>query len=104
PATHTVTVRVELPAGTAAAPGAFARAWLPTAAGGADAAARVFIPSRALLRRAELQAVYTVGADGRPLLRQVRTGAASGDQVEVLSGLRAGERIALDPQRAAGRP
>lgn len=103
PITHTVTVRIELPAGTTAAPGAFARAWLPTSEG-ASAVQRVFIPARALVRRAELQAVYILGADERPLLRQVRTGATSGDQVEVLSGLKPGERIALDPQAAARRP
>lgn len=102
PATHTVTVRIALPAGTAAVPGAFARAWLPSA--GAEGASRVFIPSRALVQRAELKGVYAIGDDGRPLLRQVRTGVASGDQVEVLSGLKAGERIALDPQAAARRP
>jgi len=77
PVTHTVLVRITLPAGTAAAPGAFARAWLPSG-GAAEAASRVFIPSRTLVQRAELKGVYAVGADGRPLLRQVRTGVASG--------------------------
>lgn len=100
--THTVTVRIELPAGSPATPGSFARAWLP--AGAAEGPQRVFIPTRALVQRAELKAVYAVGADGRPLLRQVRAGAVSGDQVEVLAGLKPGERIALDPQAAARRP
>lgn len=106
PVTHTVTVRIELPAGSAAAPGSFARAWLPGGATGTGEAAiqRIHVPTRAVVQRAELKAVYTVGADGRPLLRQVRTGAVSGDQVEVLSGLKPGERIALDPQAAARRP
>jgi RND family efflux transporter MFP subunit len=103
PVTHTVIVRITLPSGTAAAPGAFARAWLPTG-GAAEAVSRIFIPSRALVQRAELKGVYAVGADGRPMLRQVRTGVASGDQIEVLSGLKVGERIALDPQAAARRP
>lgn len=98
PATHTVQLRLDLPPGTAAAPGLFARVWLPAAAG---AGSRVAIPTRAVLRRAELVGVYVVGADGKPLLRQVRLGAASGDQVEVLAGLAAGERVALDPQAAA---
>lgn len=99
--THTVTVRVELPAGTVATPGSFARVWLP---GGAGGDSRTFIPSRALVQRAELKAVYVVDADGRALLRQVRVGPASGDQVEVLSGIKPGERIALDPQAASRRP
>jgi hypothetical protein len=107
PATHTVQVRLDLPAGTAAAPGMFARVWLPGATGtgtgtgnGADAA-RLSVPARAVVRRAELTGVYVVAPDGRPLLRQVRLGPANGDQVEVLSGLAVGERVALDPQAAA---
>jgi multidrug efflux pump subunit AcrA (membrane-fusion protein) len=42
-----------------------------------------------------------VDAQGRPTLRQVRVGRSQGQQVEVLSGLRAGERVATDPQAAA---
>jgi membrane fusion protein, multidrug efflux system len=45
--------------------------------------------------------VYVVGADGVALLRQVRLGAVSADKVEVLSGVSAGEQVALDPQKAA---
>lgn len=101
--THTVTVRLELPAGATATPGSFARAWLPATAGGA-AAQRIVIPAHAVVQRAELKAVYVVGADGRALLRQVRLGVAHGEQVEVLSGLKAGERVATDPQAAARRP
>jgi len=101
PATHTVQVRLDLPPGTAAAPGMFARAWLP---GGAGETARLSVPGRAVVRRAELTGVYVIGTDGRPLLRQVRLGRASGEQVEVLSGLASGERVALDPQAAARVP
>jgi multidrug efflux system membrane fusion protein len=97
PGTHTVELRLDLPPGTQAAPGMFARAWLPAAAG----AARVSVPLKSIVRRAELTAVYVIGAEGRPLLRQVRLGPASADQVEVLAGLAAGERVALDPQAAA---
>lgn len=97
-ATHTVQLRLDLPTGTAAAPGMFARVWLP---GGAAGAARVVVPAKSVVRRAELTAVYVIGADGRPLLRQVRLGTPNGDAVEVLAGLAAGERVALDPQAAA---
>jgi multidrug efflux pump subunit AcrA (membrane-fusion protein) len=53
------------------------------------------------MQRAELSVVYVVGRDGAPLLRQVRLGRGDGDRVEVLSGLAAGERVAIDPQAAA---
>jgi multidrug efflux system membrane fusion protein len=99
PATHTLELRLDLPAGLAGAtPGMFARAWLPVA-GGVDA--RLYVPARAVVRRAELTAVYVVGADGRALLRQVRLGRAHGDTVEVLAGVSAGERVVLEPQAAA---
>jgi RND family efflux transporter MFP subunit len=102
PATHTLELRLDLPAGVSGAtPGLFARVLLPLA-GGTDA--RLQVPARAVVRRAELTAVYVVGSDGRPLLRQVRLGRASGDTVEVLSGVSAGERVVLDPQAAARLP
>jgi multidrug efflux pump subunit AcrA (membrane-fusion protein) len=98
PATHTQELRLDLPAGaTGIAPGMFARVWLA----GAGDAARLFVPSRAIVRRAELTAVYVIGDSGRPILRQVRLGRAEGDRVEVLSGLSVGDRVALDPQVAA---
>jgi RND family efflux transporter MFP subunit len=99
PTTHTQELRLDLPAGVqGATPGLFARAWLPLAG---TAEARLYVPAKAVLRRAELTAVYVVGAGGKPLLRQVRLGRPEGDRVEVLSGLAAGERVALDPQAAA---
>jgi RND family efflux transporter MFP subunit len=102
PATHTREVRLDLPAGLAGVtPGMFARVWLAAGAGGADE--RIFVPAAAVVRRAELTAVYVVASDGRALLRQVRLGRARGDRVEVLAGLSAGEPVALDPQAAARR-
>jgi len=99
---HSRTIRLTLPAEAAAAlvPGRFARVQLP----GQEAkerSLRFLVPSAAVLRRAELQLVYVMTPDGRPHLRQVRLGEAHGDQVEVLSGLREGESVALDPQAAA---
>jgi multidrug efflux pump subunit AcrA (membrane-fusion protein) len=35
------------------------------------------------------------------MLRQVRPGRGEGSQVEILSGVAAGERVAIDPQAAA---
>lgn len=99
PVTHTVTLRAALPPGVKASPGQFARVWLAGAAGDVD---RIMVPSKAVVRRGELNGVYVIDAEGKPLLRQVRLGMASGDQVEVLTGLGAGERVALDPE-AAGR-
>jgi len=99
PATHTVEIRLDLPTGLQGAkPGMFARVWLPTSATGEG---RLYVPKRALIRRAELDGVYVIGSDGKPNLRQVRVGQAVGADVEVLAGLSAGERVALEPQAAA---
>lgn len=102
--THTVQVRFDLPPSIAgAAPGMFARVRL---AEGADTAAgarkRLYVPARAVVRRAELTGVYVVDAKGRPLLRQIRLGPAGPEgEVEVLGGVVAGEQVALEPQVAA---
>lgn len=98
-ATHSVTLRIPLPAGIeGVAPGSFARVWLP---GADDGAKRLAIPAAAVVRRAELTGVYVVDAQGKPQLRQIRLGRAAGDSVEVLAGVSAGERVAIDPQAAA---
>lgn len=110
PATHTVTLRADLPAGLpGVAPGLFARLWLPVAggsaagAGSAASAAALTVPRQAVVRRAELTALYVLDGQGQPLLRQVRLGRSDGDRVEVLSGLGAGEKVVTDPQAAAAR-
>ena len=57
------------------------------------------IPTTSILRRGELSAVYAVQGE-RFVLKAVRLGGAQGDSVPVLAGLKAGERIAVDPVRA----
>ncbi len=96
-ATHTVTLRAELPASAVPglAPGQFARLWLPAAGNGA-ATTSPWVPMQAVVRRGEMTGLYVLDGAGRPLLRQVRLGRGDGAQVEVLSGLRLGERVATD--------
>jgi len=73
---------------------------------GAPDSQRLLVPDSALLRRGELTGVYVVATkgEGKPAgfaLRAVRTGASHGTAgVEVLAGLKAGDRVALDPVRA----
>jgi len=93
PATHSVEVRAELRSGTQMQPGQFARLLLPLK----SAASGPRIPTRAVLTRSEVTAVYVVDANGATHLRQVRLGPAEGEEVTVLSGLQGGEKIALDP-------
>ncbi|MBO9883477.1 efflux RND transporter periplasmic adaptor subunit [Xanthomonas sp. D-109] len=100
PRSHSVTVRVPLPAlQPAPAPGTTAKVGFPLAAGDAAEAAPLRIPLSALLQRGELSAAYVL-ADGRLSLRQLRIGQRDAQRVEVLAGLRAGERVARDPVAA----
>ncbi len=96
--THTVEVRVALPAGTeGVVPGSFARVHFD----GAERR-RLVVPGAAVVRRGELTAVYVADEQGSFSLRQVRLGEAVEAEggVEVLAGLRSGETIALDPVQA----
>lgn len=102
PGSHSVAVRVQLPElADAPAPGTTAKVLFDADAGAASGDAGVRIPAASVLRRGELTGVYVV-QDGRLLLRQLRLGASSGEGVDVISGLQAGEVIASDPI-AAGR-
>ena len=49
------------------------------------------------IERSEVTGVYVIDSTGQVSLRYVRPGHRFGDQLEILAGLVAGERIALDP-------
>lgn len=64
------------------------------------ASQRITLPATAVLRRGELTAVYVAGGSGF-VMRVVRLGSNLGQgQVEVLAGLLAQDRVALDPVQA----
>ena len=97
--THATRVRMELPPGLKDVyPGMFARAHFVTGRG-----LKLLIPAASVMRRSEVTAVYVVAANGAVQLRQLRLGelsGAGGSEIEVLAGLTAGERVALDPVKA----
>ncbi len=64
---------------------------------------RILVPASALVERSEVTAVYVLDPAGRPALRYVRPGHRLGERVEILAGLAAGERSALDPLAAGAR-
>ncbi len=99
PTSHTLQVRATLaPKLAGLTPGMFARAYLPVSAAQGG---RITVPAKAVVMRTELNAVYVVNNEGRAQLRQVRLGRQVGERVEVLAGLEANERVALDPVAAA---
>ena len=97
PRTHSTQVRIDLPEDARGIyPGVFARAHFVV-----GKAPRLMAPREAILRRSELTAVYVVGGNAAPQLRQVRLGSVSDERgIEVLAGLKSGERVALDPVKA----
>jgi len=97
PRTHTTQVRLALPADARGVyPGVYARAHFIT-----GRAPRLLVPRAAVLQRSEATLVYVVDERGALQLRQVRLGAASDERsIEVLAGLRPGERVAIEPIKA----
>jgi len=95
-ASNTFRVRLELPPGQFGLyPGMFVKVAFVV-----GESQRLLVPAGALIRRNEVTGVYVVGDDDSVRLRQVRVGRTFGDRVEILAGLRAGERIATDPVNA----
>jgi RND family efflux transporter MFP subunit len=97
PRTHSTQVRIDLPEDVRGIyPGVFARAHFVT-----GTALRLMVPREAVMRRSELTAAYVVVEGRPPQLRQLRLGAVVDEKgIEVLAGLKAGERVALDPVKA----
>ncbi|MCC6211742.1 MAG: efflux RND transporter periplasmic adaptor subunit [Burkholderiales bacterium] len=97
PRTHTTRVRLELPEDLRGVyPGVFARAHFTV-----GRAPRLLVPRAAVFHRSELTGVYVIDGKGVPRLRQIRLGTAGDENaVEVLAGLKPGERVALEPVKA----
>jgi len=97
PRTHSTQIRIELPDDVRGVyPGVFARAHFVV-----GRAPRLMVPREAVVRRSELTAVYVLGDSGAPRLRQVRLGSVSDERgIEILAGVKPGERVALDPVKA----
>ena len=103
PRTHTTQVRLELPEDSRGIyPGVFARAHFAI-----GRAPRLLAPRAAVFQRSEVTGAYVIDEKGAPRLRQIRLGTAGDENaIEVLAGLKPGERVALEPVKAgmgAGR-
>ncbi len=90
---RTLEVEVEIPnRNSALRPGAFARAEIVVRA--ADSA--VLVPASAVVSFAGVDKVISI-ADGKAVEKRVRLGRKSGDRVEIVSGLAAGESVVIAP-------
>jgi hypothetical protein len=97
PASRIFLVRAPLPSGGHLQPGMFARA---TFAAGSETV--LTIPSAAVMQIGQL-ATVRVYSQGTIQTRMVSLGRPFGDRVEVLAGVRPGERVILDRVVTAGQ-
>lgn len=97
PKTHTYKVRVNLPkVPKGIYPGQMVKVRFTT-----GEQKQMRIPSKAIVHRSELQAVYVVSSNNTVSLRQIRLGRTNPDNTtDILAGLNDGENVALDPIRA----
>jgi RND family efflux transporter MFP subunit len=91
-ASRSFTVKIELPADAQLRSGLFGRAYFTR--GEREA---LVVPRTAVVERGQLQGVYVVGSDQIATLRYVSLGKTDGDTIEILSGLRSGERLVAAP-------
>ena len=97
PDSHSFTVRVQLPQGQHGLfPGMLVKAAFTV-----GEKQNLVVPAQAVVHRSEVTGVYVMDDSNKLQFRQLRTGRdVPGDLTEVLAGLQAGERVALDPVAA----
>ncbi len=95
PLRHTVTVKFDLPYGTAGGPGMYVEVTVPDVS--VPVRAQPAVPPAALMWRGSLPSVFVL-VDGKPSLRMVRVGyPLANGYISVVSGLSGGEQVILDP-------
>lgn len=87
---RTFLVKLDLPATAGLRSGQFGRVAVPT--GEVDS---ILVPHAAVVQRGQMEMVFVVN-DGRAELRLVKTGRQVDGEVEIVSGLDAGERIVTE--------
>ena len=92
PSSRSFLVKIELPADARFRSGLFGRAYFPRGVRTA-----LSIPQAAVVERGQLRGVFVIDANQIAQLRYLTLGKASGEQVEVLSGLQQGERLVAAP-------
>lgn len=92
PASHSFLVKLDLPASKTLRAGMFGTVSFP-----GSTKSMILAPQSAVVMRGSLACIYAVDQDGVAQLRYVTLGDRHGDQVEVLSGLAAGETLVDHP-------
>jgi membrane fusion protein (multidrug efflux system) len=90
PNSRTFLVKLDLPGTTGLRAGQFGRVAMPV---GETSALRV--PVSAVVQRGQMELVFII-SDGKAQLRLVKTGKRIGNEVELVSGVSAGERVIVE--------
>lgn len=94
PGSRTFPVKLDLPGEAGLRPGQFGRVAVPVAE-----AKLLLVPTAAVLKRGQMELVFVV-RDARARLRLVKTGKVLADQIEILSGLEAGDQVVTEQAAA----
>ncbi len=93
---HTVAVKFNISTSTGALPGMYVEVRVPDV--NSEVKSVPLIPVSAIKWRGSLPGVYVINSENKAELRLIRVGEKYGrDQITVLSGLKAGERIMANP-------
>ncbi len=92
PGSRTFVVKIDLPSPCGCQSGEYGKAALPVAS-----QQLLMVPQGALVEHGELQGVFVANPQGIVEYRLVKTGKVMGNEVEILSGLSDGERVAANP-------
>ncbi|HET7212804.1 MAG TPA: efflux RND transporter periplasmic adaptor subunit [Terriglobia bacterium] len=90
PSTRTFVAKVELPRTCKCQSGQYGSANFAIGTGN-----KLLVPADSLVQRGELEGLFVIDSKGTAYYRLVKTGQAFGSQVEILSGLENGERVAV---------
>lgn len=88
PGSRSFLVKVELPTNAALRSGMYGKALFPI-----GEKKSLSVPQTAVIERGQLTSVFVLDEKGIAHLRLVKTGKVTGDRVEILSGINAGEQI-----------
>jgi RND family efflux transporter MFP subunit len=92
PKSRSFVVKINLPVNLKTRSGMFARVEIP-----AGISSKLLIPRKAVVTRGQLTGIYLVDSKGIAHFRLIRPGKEFGDRVEVISGLKEGDRYVPDP-------
>ena len=89
--THSFTVKIDIPAEKGLITGMYGKAFFSTGRRQA-----VLVPKSAVVEMSGIKGVYVVGAENSAIFQMVQLGEEQGSAVEVLSGLKEGDRVVAD--------